>query len=158
MGRSRKFFIPRFFFLTSQTGATLIELLVVVAIFTVIAGFGFIVSTNFYRKQVLDSERTSILSILRRARSKALNNINESNHGFYIDSDRYVIFEGPSYTARNRDFDEYYPRAGGITFSGPSEFVFSALDGSSNVSGTIMMTSGSKSLTIKINGEGGINF
>ena len=124
-------------------GFTLIEVLVVVGIFTVIFGFAVGIGSNFYGSQSVIAERYSLVSILRIARSQALNNINEANHGVFIGASQYTLFEGDSYAARNQDFDSAFPKSKSMNLSGLSEIVFNSPQGDSNVSGTITISGGS---------------
>lgn len=139
-------------------GFTLIELVVVIAVSVVVFGFAFGVGSNFYGNQALIAERDSVLNLLRRARTKAMNNVGQSDHGLYIATTTYVVFEGSSYAARSQDFDEAFPRSNGAAISGPTEIVFTALEGASSVSGTISIASGKGQADISINREGRISW
>ena len=136
----------------------MIEILVVIGILTVV--FGFVLGTgfNFYSGQALISERDSMVSVLRTARSQALNNTDESNHGIYIGADQYILFEGGSYAARNQDFDSNFPRSKGLTISGLTEIVFNSPQGDSTASGTITISNSLGTAKITLNNEGGIDW
>jgi prepilin-type N-terminal cleavage/methylation domain-containing protein len=142
----------------SRKGFTLIEIVVAMAVLAVVAAFVGTVGYDFYRSQAFTAERDNLLSLLRSARVRALNNINQADHGVYIGANSYVIFEGSSYAARNAAFDEAYPRLPGVTASGTSEVVFHSPDGISNVSGTISLISGTAKVDIGLNYEGRIDW
>ncbi|MBU6501142.1 MAG: prepilin-type N-terminal cleavage/methylation domain-containing protein [Patescibacteria group bacterium] len=144
--------------MTNERGFTLIELVVVIALLAIIFGYVLQIGYQFYASQVLVSERDSIVNLLHRARSLALDNYNQANHGLYITDASYTVFQGNSYAARNADFDEVFNRAGGISLSGPSEIVFSAINGSSNVSGTMAFYNNTGGFSVSVNGEGRINW
>ncbi|MBI4086216.1 MAG: prepilin-type N-terminal cleavage/methylation domain-containing protein [Candidatus Liptonbacteria bacterium] len=139
-------------------GFSIIEILIVMAILTIIAGFVAGVGSNFYNNQALIGERDSVIGLLRSARTRAINNINQASHGVYIGASQYVAFDGESYAARKQDYDAVFPRSLGATIMGPSEIVFKAIEGTSNVSGTITISSGIGSVTISLNGEGMVNW
>lgn len=141
-----------------KDGFTIIEIVLVIAIGIIISNFTLGVGSDFYRSQSLIGERDSVINLLRRARTKALNNIDQSDHGLYISSEEYVVFEGSSYESRSQSFDEPFPRSSGATISGPTEIVFTALEGSSNTSGTISVASGNGIVNISVNYEGRINW
>ena len=141
-----------------KSAFTLIELVVVIAVSVVIFGYTFSVGSDFYGSQSLIGERDSVLNLLRRARTRAMNNINQADHGFYISTTTYTVFEGSSYASRSQGFDEAFPRSGGATISGPSEVVFAAIEGASNTSGTISVASGKGKADILVNSEGRISW
>lgn len=141
-----------------RTGLTLIELLVALSLLALIFGWGLLSSIGFYRRVTLQGERDNILSLLRRARAKAVDNIAESHHGLSVGSATYTLFRGDSYAARAASYDENFPRSGAVALSGLSEVVFQALSGDSTVSGTITISDGITNFTITLNSEGRINW
>lgn len=147
-----------FYVLHSNQGFTIIEVLIVVALLTVIFGFTLGVGSNFYNSQVLIGERDSVISLLRNARTRAMNNVNQLSHGVYINANQYVAFDGESYASRNQNYDAVFPRSPSVTITGPSEVVFGAMEGSSNVSGTIIISGGAGSVNILLNNEGRISW
>src|SRR3989344_3331593 len=76
-------------------GFTLVEILIVVAILVVIFSFGLFISFDFYKSYSFHSEKSTIVSILQKARNQSLNNINESRHGVHFSASplQYIIFE-----------------------------------------------------------------
>ena len=139
-------------------GFTLIELIIVIALAVIIFSFTVGVGSDFYLSQSLIAERDSVVSLLRRARIKAMNNTRQSNQGLFIAAGEYVIFEGDTYAGRSVDFDEVFPRAGRVQISGPSEIVFNSSEGSSSASGTISIVSGAGTAKILVNSEGRISW
>ncbi len=141
----------------SQNGFSLLEVIMVMAILAVIFGFGYFVNFDFYRNYALQSEKDTLISLLRRARSQSLNNISRTAHGLYIDASSYTLFYGNSFSGRDAQWDQIASRASGINISGISEVVFQPLSATSTASGTITLTNGTKSLYLDINNEGRIN-
>jgi len=140
-----------------RRGFTLIEVVLVVAIAVLLFLFTFGVGSEFYSSQTLISERDSLVSLLRRARAKAMSNVRQSDHGVYLTSGDFFVFEGSNYSERDENFDEGFPRLGNATTSGLSEIVFSAIDGMSNVSGAIAIATPSGEVKIFVNYEGRIS-
>ena len=145
-------------FMFQEEGFTIIEILFVLAISTAI--FLLVSTSDFslYTARSLDAERETVVSLLHWARVKAMNNMNQSDHGFYISSDKYIVFQGGSYAARNVNFDEEFSRSARVAISGPAEIVFSAIEGASNASGTITISSASGTANISLNYEGRISW
>lgn len=142
-----------------NSGFTLWEITIVLAIMAVLFSVGLFANMELYRQRVLGAERDTIVSVLKRARSEAQNNINEAGHGVYFGSaSNYVIFQGTTYASRNPAYDENFDRSSGLTLSGPAEVDFSPLDASSNVSGTISVSNGMQSAGISVNYEGMVNW
>jgi len=112
---------------------------------------------TFYRGTSFGTDVDMFASVLQRARARAVNNINESAHGVYIDSNRYIIFQGDSYALRDTSLDQQISRNPGLNFSGASEIVFRQLSGDSNFEGDIIVSGFGKTATISLNYEGLIN-
>lgn len=142
----------------SRSGVTFIELLIALAIFSIILAFGFLVSLNSYRQLILNAERDNAVAIFRRARAKALSNMNESAHGVFVSGDAYTIFQGDSYGARAPAFDEVFPAAVPVSTSTFSEVVFSPLAGDASASGSVSITDGIRTAIISFNYEGRITW
>ena len=133
----------------------MIELVVVLAIFGAIMIMGLFFDFTFYRGSSLNADVDIFVSVLQRARAKAINNINESNHGIYIGPDDYVLFQGEVYTdpLRDKSFDQNISRHSGLLFN-ISELVFSRISGNSSFEGDIIITGSNKIATISLNHEG----
>ncbi|MBI2591781.1 MAG: hypothetical protein HYW34_03850 [Candidatus Brennerbacteria bacterium] len=100
---------------------------------------------------------------MRKARSRALSNYNQSSHGFAVSSSRYIIFQGSSLTARSSTWDQVFNISPGIKINwqigtGTQEIIFSPLAATSSASGTIYINDGISTSSIQINYEGGINW
>jgi prepilin-type N-terminal cleavage/methylation domain-containing protein len=138
----------------NQSGFTMLEVLVVLSIFGALIMMGLFFDFTFYRGTAFSTDVDAFASILQRARAKAINNINESNHGVYIDADNYELFEGDSYATAIDT--QSISRSSEISFS-HTEFVFSQLSGDSNFEGDIIITGFGKTAVISMNNEGLIN-
>lgn len=141
-----------------KNGFTLVEIVIVVAILAVVLGLGYFVGFDFYKNYALHSEKDILISVLRKARSQALNNVGATAHGVYIGDSSYTIFYGPSFVSRNSQYDENIRKAPGISLSGLNEVVFAPLTATSTASSTIILSNNQNSFFIDINYEGRINW
>jgi Tfp pilus assembly protein FimT len=145
-----------------KVGFTLIEITVVLALAILVFGFSAALGFDAFDRNYLKTERTSLLSVLQKARSQAMNNISGKKHGFYFDGTNYVIFEGDSYALRDSSKDFVIEKNKGVNLTGLTEVVFDRLTG--NVPSCdaspcdIFLTEGSNSVTISINGQGKIEW
>ncbi len=144
-----------------NSGFSLIETMVVIGIFLIIFSFGLVFTLNSYRSYSFNAEITTIVSVLEKARSRALTNLYQSPHGVCFISSNYVIFRGTTCTpgaptnelvsASKKVFD-----ASNFSTTFPT-IVFEQLSGTTT-GGTITVTDGTKTTTIVINNEGRINW
>ena len=144
-------------------GFTLIELLVVIGIAGILLGLSLFVGNDFYRVYALSSERDNLISYVRKARSRALTNYNQSAHGFAINGSEYTIFQGASFAARSSTWDQIFYKSPGITLNwqtegSQQEIIFSPLAATSSASGTIYLNDGVSTSSIQINYEGGVSW
>jgi prepilin-type N-terminal cleavage/methylation domain-containing protein len=141
-----------------KCGFTLLEVLIVITILAGLAGLGLFVSIDFYKSYAFYSERDIVISIVQKARSQSLANINESKHGVYLENGRYTIFQGENYASRNAVYDEIIQAYSLVANSGLREIVFEQLNGSPSATGSITLSEGLRSSTISIENEGRINW
>jgi len=139
-----------------NAGFTLIEVAFVVAILVSLTGLGLWASLGFYRTYALNAEVDIVASLLARARSYAMNNVNQSAHGLYFGGGEYVLFRGSSYAVRDTRYDEKTPRAYAVDVSGLAEAVFAPLTGEVGSPGDIVLSDRQRSVTISVNNEGRI--
>ena len=153
-------------------GFTLIEILISIGILGIIATLGLFISLDFYKSYAFSSEESVIVSILQKARSQSVNNINEKRHGVHFQASplKYVIFECsssctsyPGSASSDLPIDPSY-NASVTSPALPFDVVFDQLNGnciSSNcATAPLLMTisAGPKSYTIKVNSEGQIDW
>lgn len=80
-----------------SNGFTLVEILVTIAISTIILSIGAFANVNLFTKEIARSEESTLVAVLQKARSRAMNNIDGVKHGVRIEngSDYYIIYEFP---------------------------------------------------------------
>ncbi|MEK7105808.1 MAG: prepilin-type N-terminal cleavage/methylation domain-containing protein [Patescibacteria group bacterium] len=139
----------------SSKGFTMIEIIIVIAIFIFVVGFGMLTDFNVFTGDTFHAEEAKIVSLLGRARSRAMANVYDSNFGVCYISPNYVMFQGSTCVA-----GDAIPANVNIS-ENPSTifptFVFNRLTGTT-VGGTIHITDGVKSTDIIINNEGTISW
>jgi prepilin-type N-terminal cleavage/methylation domain-containing protein len=114
-----------------HSGFTLIEFLVVMSVMLVVFSMGLILSLDSYRGYSFRNERNLAVSVLQKARSRALANIDQQPQGVHVDTtgNQYVIFEG-SYSpgaSTNINIPFIMP---GLSHSGMNDILFNQLDAS----------------------------
>lgn len=140
-------------------GFTLIEMIVALAILAAIMGFGLFLSLDYYKSYIFYYEKDLVISILQKARSQSLANINEKKHGVAFDeaNKKYILFEGDSLAASANKIE--YEEAKIVTTSGLTEVVFDQLTGKATIvpaGNDLTLSDGVRSVIISINHEGRI--
>lgn len=130
--------LPR---VSSVRAVTLIEIVVVVGLLVVIAALGLMVSMDDYRAQNFHTERDTVVSVLHKARSQAVNNMcfgvgctDGKAHGVHVANGEYVVFQGATYATRDVAVDEVITAGDAATVvTGPTDVIFTQLSGMVNV-------------------------
>lgn len=147
----------------NNRGFTLIEVLIGIAILSALIGLGLFLSMDFYRTFTSQADKSMFISILQKARTQSLSNINQREHGVKLVGGNFILFQGPSYDGRDASFDEIFPAnpAMAVVWPAPSEVVFGRLSGNVDASfliGDIIITSHGRTATISFNTEGRIDY
>ncbi len=140
-------------------GFTLIEILVVIAIVTMLMALGLFMSLDSYRSSLSRSDRDQVVSLLQKARSRSMANINQASWGVCYISPNYILFRGSACTA-GASTNEAIGASNGVSVTGladVSPVVFTQLSGTTT-SATVVVTQQGKSATININDEGTISW
>lgn len=146
----------------SGAGFTLIEILIVIAIFTVLIALGLFMSMETFKGSMYRSEEATIVSLLQKARSRAMANVFQTAWSVCYSAPNYIIAHGSGCPAGA--YDTVAANAGVATvsdFANVAKFptvVFQQLSGdttsASDVSITVVQDSISRPITI--NHEGAI--
>ncbi len=138
---------------TRKKGFALFEIILVIAVLAIILSLGMTVDLSSFRRDTFLTEQWKLASILQRARSRAMSNMFDTNHGVCYTPPDYIIFKGDDYTD-----GESAPANTNITITFPSSpIVFDRLTGKTT-GATIHLTDGIKSADITINNEGTIDW
>lgn len=149
----------------TNKGFSIIEIMIVLGIFSLIMGTGLFISTNSFENHYFISEEKLTASLLRAARSRALNNFNQSPHGLLISNNEFILFEGNNFNPENND-NENFPRNKSVEITSDFEnendetiVVFENLTGrASPDEGSIFLKNKTSSSTIRIFYEGRIEY
>lgn len=82
-----------------NSGFTLLELLIVLGISTVIFSLGTAVSVGAYTAYFASAEKQTLVSVLHKARTRALLNVHSTAHGVCYRAPDYILFEGTTCAA-----------------------------------------------------------
>ena len=143
------------------SGFTLVETLVVVGLMVLLLATGLFLGVDTFKNYTRRSERDVLVSVLTKARSRAMNNMYQTPHGVCRDSSsNYVIFRGSTYIG-GASTNEEIPGNSAVTISGlplcsSGGVLFSQLAGTTTDL-TITITQDSRTSTIEVNEEGRIN-
>ncbi len=139
---------------------TMVEILVTLAIFALIVALGLFMSFEAYRGATRRSERDTIVSLLERARSRAMANIDQSAWSVCYDAGNYIIAKGASCSdaiAHDR-VEANAGVAAASSFSSTFPTVeFEQLTGNTTAE-TITVVQDGKNAVITTNHEGRINW
>ena len=141
----------------------MIETLIVIGIIGFVAVVGVIVGLDTYQRYVFRSDLDKVAALLQKARSSAINNIDEKKYGVrFDDPDNLILFKtATTYAARDVSYDYKVAKSKTVTYDltacGANEVIWTALYGNANVC-SIDIKDNVKTSTITINAEGGINY
>lgn len=124
-------------------GVTLIELIIVVSILSVLALLAFIGIATLRENIDLESVGQNVLSTLRFAQTKTVASESDTVYGIHFETDRYVLFEGASYSAGAAS-NEVHVLPTTLEFAswsigGGSEVIFARVTGATSQTGTIVL-------------------
>ena len=120
-----------------SAGFTLIETLIVVALVAVLAGFGLVVGIDAYQRSTFRSQQDFLVASLQKARSRALANIGQCNHGVRIEEGSYTTFvEDDGVCDTEGVVEEEVLVEGNVLLEGPGEIVFLRVSGDADIEGT----------------------
>jgi len=130
-----------------SAGFTLMEILVVMALLAAVGSFALFVSADSYRGETFRSDRAALIAALQHARAMAMHGVCAGDactegapHGVAIEPDRYVLFQGSKYAARDSREDLVIPADPAVSHEGLSEVVFADASGDAQEAGDITLT------------------
>lgn len=132
----------------------MIELLVVIGITIIILASAMPIYNNFQITAQVNENSAQISQTIRTAKNRAEAGYQNSNHGVKFFADRYVLYQGEDYEAREEENDKEIYLDGPVSISSSlanDEIIFSKRIGTPDQTGTITLThevQGSKIITI----------
>lgn len=151
-----------------RKGFTLIETLIVIGIIGFVAVIGVIVGLDTYQRYVFRSDLDKTAALLQKARSSAINNVDEKSYGVrFLDAtnpDHLILFRTAStYAARDVSYDYKIAKSKTViydlTLCPGDQVVWSQLYGLTTPTDCkIDIKDGVKTSRIEINAQGGINY
>jgi len=136
------------------------------AIMSLVFGLGGVAGFDFYKRYAFQTEKNTIVSVLQKARSQSLNNINQRRHGVrFADPLQYIIFECQAtvpqcvnYNQADTAKDILISPAYGISITNtPFDIIFEQLSGAS-MNTAITVSDGVMSYNISVNSAGQIDW
>jgi|SRR3989338_7157459 len=131
-------------------GFTLIELLIVLAIGGLMATAVGPAISRFPSGSQLDEVAGDLKQVIRLARERSVAGVAGSTHGVFLEqntgsTDRYILFRGASYAARDALYDELTVIRNSVELTsaltaGATEITFTPSWGVPSVTGTITLT------------------
>ena len=138
-------------------GFTLIEVLIVLAIGVIAMGFLSIFGNKFLLSQELERAVELTKSEIRAAQMDSISGTHDSSWGIAFLKNYVVRFRGESYDSRMQSFDYLTNFNSSLIISGPSEIVFSRIDGSISVGREIIFSLHNDEKIINISTKGVIS-
>ncbi len=141
----------------NRKGFTLIELLIVLGIVAIIFSLVIGFLNNFKDKESIDKNINLVAEVLRQAKHDTINSKDSSQYGVHFDSDKIVVFVGPTYSSLNPTNQTYPLDPNIVVYStsisgGGSDIIFNKLSGSTDNNGDVtlksLIASTTKTITI----------
>jgi len=138
-------------------GFTLVEIVVVISIIAVVLMAGLYMGVDVFHGAMFRSERFVLVSVLERARSRAMANIDHKPWGVCYVAPNYVLFSGTSCAAgENIPANVTVVAASNFgAITNPNSMVFAQLSGTTTPA-SITITEENRTSTISTNYEGTI--
>lgn len=142
-------------------GFTLIETLIVIGLIGFVAIVGVIVGLDTYQRYIFRSDLDKTAALLQKARSSAINNVDEKSYGVrFDDPNDLVLFRGATYVPGDL-YNYRVAKSKTVTYDltacPANQVVWTALYGIANVC-SIDIKDAIKTSTVSINAQGGINY
>lgn len=142
-------------------GLTMVELLISVLVLLIIVAAAIPIYGNFQVFSQLNENTSQFIQTLRLARERSAAGANNFSHGVKLQSNRYILYQGSSYTLRQASYDREILLSNTLnlswTLTGAGEegdINFSKGLGAPNKVGTIILTNNTDSRSININDFG----
>jgi type II secretory pathway pseudopilin PulG len=140
----------------NERGFTIVEILIMVTISSLIAVSSLPIYGNLQSSTNIRENAHLLIQNFRLVRERAESGFHDLGHGIKFRGDNYVLYQGPSFSSRDSDFDRIINPKGNVTFMGSIDEVnFSKGLAEPDATGTIMIQyPGGKSIEVEINSLG----
>lgn len=146
--------------ISSQKGFTLIELMTVIGIFAFLSVMASVSYSLIAKNIALKNISLEIGNALRLAQNRSMASFGGVGHGVYFLADRYVTYDGNSWTGAVNKVECLLDSGASIDTSDPgfrADLNFERLSGSSNGTTIKLSVAGEGLKTITVNGTGKIS-
>jgi type II secretory pathway pseudopilin PulG len=96
----------------SEKGFTILEILIAIVLFSAVAILSITSYSGWQTSEMAEAAASDVTQSLILARQRAMAGMNDSAHGVYFITEevpaRFVLYQGSSYAARDRDFDQAF--------------------------------------------------
>lgn len=87
------------------TGFTLIELLIVISVLIILTTVSIPIYGNLQVSSQINENSSQIIQTLRIAKERSMAGLNNQQHGVQLQTDKYILYQGSSYSLRDDDYD-----------------------------------------------------
>lgn len=142
-----------------------LEIVIVIAILAIFGGMTLLYGQTSQVRADVNAESGNLASYLRLAQSQAMSGEGNSDHGVHLEADKYILFEGSSYTPGNpANYEIRLPNTLEITNlnlnGGGNDVIFTIPKGETTKFGSFDLSSAqiNKTVTFNITRLGTINY
>lgn len=138
-------------------GFTLIEVIIVMALITLLAILAMPVGIDFYHDEIIERDTELLKTNLEKIRDFAKTGRLDSSWSIKFEGNKYILFKGDDFNARNKDYDKDFKLPSGMDISsGEDPLVFEKISGKPSIIEelTIGITYQERERDIKVDTEG----
>lgn len=144
----------------ANAGISLMEILIGIAIMLILGSVSISVIANLSNSVSLDRDANVVASYIDKARTMAINSVDNVEHGVRFETNKVTVFKTTSYSVANTEAAYDIPTKSEISSinlsGGGTSFYFNKLTGTPSKSGNIVLSleDGSETKTITIYATG----
>jgi Tfp pilus assembly protein FimT len=144
----------------TNTGISLMEILIGISIMLILGSVSISVIANLSNSVSLDRDTNIVASYIDKARTMAINSVDDVEHGVRFETNRVTVFKTTNYSVANTEATYEIPTKSEISsislVGGGTSFYFNKLTGTPSKSGNVVLSlkNGSETKTITIYATG----
>jgi len=132
--------------LKNKKGFTTLEILIVLSIMSILTAIVFSAFINVRKNQALAIDTSTIVEVLRQARSQTLSSYSSSRYGVRLSSVKVTLFAGSSYNPNDSANKDFILNSSDTILTitlvgGGSDVLFDRLTGETSQNGTVVLSS-----------------